>query len=105
MSFQVTSVPSPLAVPLMLAEPSVTFTFGSAKVQVGITFQSANGAGAEASWPASAWLAVVILVTRSFSSSPKSSLNKPLESAGSTTERMIMPLIPPELSSISANHR
>ena len=103
--FQVTSVALALAVPLTLAEPSVTFALGSTKVHVGITFQSVKGGGAEASSPAWSLFAVVILVTRSFSSSPKSSLNNPFESAGSITERMTMPLMPPELSSISANHR
>ena len=41
-SFQVTSVPAALAVPLMLADPSVTLAFGSPKVQVGMTFQSSS---------------------------------------------------------------
>src|SRR2546425_4659966 len=102
-SCQVTAVPSTLAVPVRLAEPATTLTFGSKKVQVGITFQFVKGSG---NVPVGFPLASTI--SRSFSSWPKSILKRPPRLGGGggvATDRMIIPLIPPELSSISANQR
>src|SRR5439155_17269961 len=105
-SFQVTSVPAALAVPTMLAELVATFKFGSEKVQVGITFQFVKVAGnIPVGFPSASRISL------SFSSWPKSILNRPFEFVTSTgggaesTDRMIIPLMPPELSSISANQR
>src|SRR5437762_3714723 len=103
-SCQVTAVPSTLAVPVRLAEPATTLTFGSKKVQVGITFQFVKGSG---NVPVGFPLASTI--SRSFSSWPKSILKRPPKLGGgggvAVTDRIIIPLIPPELSSISANQR
>src|SRR6266498_397779 len=105
-SCQVTAVPSALAVPVILAEPATTLTFGSAKVQVGITFQFVKGSGnVPVGFPPASTISL------SFSNWPKSILNRPFEAVTSTgggaeaTDRMIIPLMPPELSSISANQR
>ena len=106
MSFHVTAAPSALGVPLTLADPGVTLPLGSAKVQVGITSQSASGAGAPTSTPSGSSCGPPSdpAGTRSFSRWPKSILKRPGDSTGST-DRMTMPLMPPELSSISANQR
>src|SRR2546430_5837455 len=102
-SCQVTSVPSALAVPTALALPTTTLAFGSAKVQVGITVQFVKGSGnVPVGFPAAS------TISRSFSNWPKSILKRPPELGGggvAVADRMIIPLIPPELSSISANQR
>src|SRR5437762_2825585 len=71
-SFQVTSVPSALVVPTALALPATTLAFGSAKVQVGITVQFVKGSGnIPVGFPSTS------RISRSFSSWPKSILNRP----------------------------
>src|SRR6266513_265500 len=71
-SFQVTSVPSAFVVPTILAELVATFAFGSKKVQVGITFQFVKGSG---NIPVG--LPSTSRISFSFSSWPKSNLNRP----------------------------